>query len=130
MSRAALRQLVEETLAPFAARLALSRARSAQVTQALVAFQRLCEPGGTPRARVQLSRRPYFADGLALFELMVEATGEGREALAAWQAAASHQGRVEEMPPDAPAGGEVRRRRRRRRRRRGGAGGGAARETG
>src|SRR5690606_18916719 len=38
MTRAALRQLIDETVAPFAARLALSRARNQQVTQALVAF--------------------------------------------------------------------------------------------
>jgi hypothetical protein len=145
MSRAALRQLVDETVAPFATRLALSRARSVQLTQALVAFQRLCEPGWTPRSRLQLAHRPYFADGLALFELMVEATGEGRDALASWQAAASQRDRLEasrseELPAEASeegaaaggggAAGEVRRRRRRRRRRRGGAGGGAARETG
>ncbi|HEV8632256.1 MAG TPA: polynucleotide adenylyltransferase PcnB [Thermoanaerobaculia bacterium] len=140
MSRSALRQLVDETVAPFAARLALSRARASQLNHALVAFHRLCEPGWTPRARVQMARRAYFEDGLALFELMVEATGEGREALAAWQAAATQRGRLDESakPPSpgasAAAGGLVvgakgeggggeaplaRRRRRRRRRRRG-----------
>jgi poly(A) polymerase len=142
MSRAALRQLVDETVAPFAARLALSRARSSQLNHALVAFHRLCEPGWAPRGRLQMARRPYFDDGLALFELMVEATGDGGEALSAWQAAAQHRGRIEELPPSGPpeaahgeatagAPGEApaaRRSRRRRRRRRGG--GGAARGTG
>ena len=138
MSRAALRQLVDETVAPFSARLALSRARSSQLNHALVAFHRLCEPGWAPRGRLQMARRPYFDDGLALFELMVEATGDGREVLAAWQAAAQHRGRVEELPlPEEPrtaataaAPGEApaaRRSRRRRRRRRGG---GAARGAG
>ncbi len=137
MSRAALRQLVDETVTPFAARLALSRARAAQLNHALVAFHRLCEPAWTPRGRVQMARRAYFDDGLALFELMVEATGEGREALAAWQAAARQRGHVEELPPPEPddaappvagATGEppaARRSRRRRRRRRGGASRGA-----
>src|SRR6185503_2955848 len=45
MSRAALRQLVDETVTPFSARLALSRARASQLNHALVAFHRLCEPG-------------------------------------------------------------------------------------
>ena len=85
MSRAALRQLIDETVAPFAARLALSRARSAQLNHALVASHRLCEPGWQPRGRVQMARRAYFYDGLALFEMMVEATGGGREVLAAWR---------------------------------------------
>jgi poly(A) polymerase len=135
MSRAALRQLVDETVAPLAARLALSRARSTQLTQALVAFQRLCEPGWKPRARQQFTHRPYFEDALALFGLMVEATGEGRAALEPWQrAAAGRRERAEtetvsEEPltdggtavPVAVGAGDARRRRRRRRRRRGGA---------
>jgi poly(A) polymerase len=125
MSRAALRQLIDDTVAPFAARLALSRARNQQLTQALVAFHRMCEPGWMPRGRLQFAHRPYFEDSLALFELMVEATGEGREALAAWQAAAvrSDEALLEE-PPEAPLSTEAaaRHRRRRRRRRRGGPG--------
>jgi poly(A) polymerase len=140
MSRAALRQLVDETVTPFAARLALSRARSSQLNHAVVAFHRLCEPGWARRGRLQMARRPYFDDGMALFELMVEATGEGREALNAWQEAAQHRGRVEELPaPEPPdraaevtAIGELpAARRSRRRRRRGRRGrGGAARGTG
>ena len=128
MTRSALRQLIDETVAPFAARLALSRARSMQLTQALVAFHRMCEPGWTPRGRLQFAHRPYFDDALALFELMVEATGEGREALAAWQAAAERsQEALDEEPPEAPLAGEAaRRHRRRRRRRRRGAGGAAS----
>ena len=138
MSRAALRQLVDETVAPFSTRLALSRARSSQLNHALVAFHRLCEPGWAPRGRAQMARRPYFDDGLALFELMVAATGGGGEVLSAWQAAAQQRGRIEELPPAdephaaavAPGPGEApaaRRSRRRRRRRRGG---GAARGAG
>ncbi|HEV8240651.1 MAG TPA: polynucleotide adenylyltransferase PcnB [Thermoanaerobaculia bacterium] len=139
MSRAALRQLVDETVAPFATRLALSRARASQLNHALVAFHRLCEPGWAPRGRAQMARRPYFDDGLALFELMVEATGDGGEPLAAWQAAAQQRGRIEELPPPdepvaagAAAAGEApgARRSRRRRRRRRGRGGGAARDAG
>ena len=98
----------------------------------------LCEPGWAPRGRLQMARRPYFDDGLALFELMVDATGGGREVLGDWQAAAQQRGRIEELPPPdetrvetgaAAAGtaGAARRSRRRRRRRRGG---GAARGAG
>ena len=54
-----------------------------------------------------MARRPYFDDGLALFELMVEATGDGREALVPWQAAAQHRGRVEEPPPPDEARAEA-----------------------
>ena len=127
MTRAALRQLIDETVAPFTARLALSRARTMQVTQALVAFHRLCEPGWTPRGRLQFAHRPYFDDALALFELMVEATGDGREALAPWQAAAERsQEALEEEPPEAPLASAAHRRRRRRRPRRRGSGGSAS----
>jgi poly(A) polymerase len=144
MSRAALRQLVDETVAPFATRLSLSRARASQLNHALVAFHRLCEPGWQPRGRVQMARRAYFDDGLALFETMVEATGEGREALAEWVAAAQQRGRVEELPPPpggpepaaaaapgtAVAAGEAPAVRRKRRRRRRGRRGGVARDAG
>jgi poly(A) polymerase len=128
MTRAALRRLTDEIVAPFAQRLALSRARASQLESALLAFHRMCEPGWKPRGRLQLAHRAYFADALALFELMAEATGEGREALAVWQEAAAQRARLPERPArteevesagppivgDAPA---VRRRRRRRRRR-------------
>ena len=141
MSRAALRQLVDETVAPLAARLALSRARATQLTQALVAFQRLVEPGWKPRGRQQFAHRPYFDDALALFELMAEATGEGRDALQPWQAVAAARRERGEGPAQepaeevaagvgaVPAAGDARRRRRRRRRRRGGTGA-AARDAG
>jgi len=141
MSRAALRQLVDETVAPLAARLALSRARGTQLTQALVAFQRLVEPGWKPRGRQQFAHRPYFDDALALFELMAEATGEGRDALEPWQRVAAArrergEGAAQEPAEDdapgvaaVPAAGDARRRRRRRRRRRGGTGA-AARDAG
>jgi poly(A) polymerase len=127
MTRAALRQLTDETVGPFAARLALSRARSMQVTQARVAFHRLCEPGWTPRGRLQFAHRPYCDDALALFELMVEATGDGREALAAWQAAgARSREALAEESPEAPLAAGARRSRRRRRGRRRESGGTAS----
>jgi poly(A) polymerase len=126
MSRTALAALVGETVAPFAARFALSRERAQHVERTLTGFLRLCEPGGTEATRARLARRPYFDDALALFALMVEATDDGHEALAAWRAAAARQGRddTEERVVggggrEAADGERPRRRRRRRGRRRG-----------
>lgn len=58
-------------------------------------------------------RHPLFSESLTVFELSVEATGEGREALEAWKT-----GAAPEVRQDAPGPGG----RRRRRRRRGGGG--------
>jgi poly(A) polymerase len=108
-----LLQLVGEAVDPFVARFALSQARSTQVRQTIVTFNRMCEPHWTPQARAQLALRPSFHDSLTLFEILAEATGEGHEALRAWQAA----GHRRPPPPPSP---EPRKRpapRRRRRRR-------------
>ena len=88
MSRDALGVLIEEEVAPFLARFTVSNLKSQQVLHALVGFQRLCEPGWKPPERVRFARRPFFDDALVLFEVLVQATGEGAEALADWQAAA------------------------------------------
>jgi poly(A) polymerase len=114
MRRSDIRRLTEEALEPFGERFALSKKRSSQMLNALVAFHRMCEPGGSPRGRVQLAQRPYFEDALHLFELMVEATGEGHRALERWQAATRHRAHLEEAPSEEVA---TRRRRPRRRRR-------------
>ncbi len=84
--------------------------------QALIGFQRLCEPRWSTHERVRFARKPYFDDALLLFDILVRATGEGHEALASWQAAARRR-----PPLKAPAESEAReapaRPRRRRRRR-------------
>jgi tRNA nucleotidyltransferase/poly(A) polymerase len=113
MSRPAIEVMIQEELAPFFARLTLSNLRSQQVFHALLGFQRLCEPNATPHERLKLARKPYFDDSLLLFEILVLATGEGQEALEAWQAAARRR-----PPLKAPAESEARERPRRRRRRR------------
>jgi poly(A) polymerase len=88
MSRPAIETMIQEEIAPFFSRLTLSNLRAQQVFHALMGFQRLCEPSWTPHERLKLARKPYFDDALLLFEILVQATGEGGEALAAWQAAA------------------------------------------
>jgi poly(A) polymerase len=117
MSRDAIEVMIAEEVAPFFARLTVSNLRSQQVLHALVGFQRLCEPRWTSHERVRLARKPYFDDSMLLFEILVQATGEGHEALAEWQAAARRR-----PPLKAPAESEARETRprpRRRRRRRG-----------
>jgi poly(A) polymerase len=113
MSRSAIETMIREEVEPFLARLTLSNLRGQQIIQALVGFQRLCEPRWSPHERAQFARRAYFDDALQLFELLVEATGEGHEALAAWQEAARRRARL--APP---AEGVAARRPKRRRRRR------------
>jgi poly(A) polymerase len=88
MSRAAIEELVAEETAPFLARFTLSNLKAQQIRQALVGFYRLCEPRWTIPERVRFARRAFFDDALLLFELLVEATGEGSTALADWQQAA------------------------------------------
>jgi len=88
ISRFRLQKLIEENVAPFFARFTLSQLKSTQVVQAILAFSRMCEPAWTAGERVRFASRPSFADGLWLFELLVEATGEGGETLASWRDAA------------------------------------------
>jgi poly(A) polymerase len=117
MSRSEIEVMVQEEIQPFLSRLTVSNLKSQQITQALIGFQRLCEPGWKLPDRVRFARKPYFDNALLLFEILVEATGEGGEALREWQAAARRR-----APLKAPAGEpEARPRPRRRRRRRPGA---------
>jgi poly(A) polymerase len=120
MSRAEVEGLVREEVAPMLERFTLSNVRAQQIIQALIGFQRLCEPHWTFPERVRLARKPFFDDALLLFKILVEATGEGGEALVEWQSAA------ERRPPlkvPAESEGRPRRPRPRRRRRRPGAAG-------
>jgi poly(A) polymerase len=114
MSRSAIEVMIQEEVAPLFARLTLSNLRAQQVLHALIGFQRLCEPRWSRHERVRFARKPYFDDALLLFEILVQATGEGHEALAEWQAAARRR-----PPLRAPEESAARPRPRRRRRRRG-----------
>jgi poly(A) polymerase len=131
ISRTALGVLVAEVAQPLSERFTLSRERTQHVERALTGFLRMCEPGWDDRGRNRLAGRPFFADALALFEMMVTATGEGAEPLAGWQGAAGRRaaggGGEDEGDEDggrSGGGGRRRRRRRRRPRRRGRGGGG------
>lgn len=113
MSRSAIEVMVEEEISPFLSRFTVSNLKSQQITQALIGFQRMLEPVDKLSERVRLARRSWFNDALILFEILVEATGEGQEALAEWQVAARRR-----PPLKAPEDSEARPRPRRRRRRR------------
>lgn len=112
MSRAAIDKLVERATAPFIQRFALSNARAQSVLGALSGFQRLCEPRWNDDSRRRFASRKHFSEALALFEIMVEATGGGHEALETWR-------QVDRLPRDSRATPPPRRRRRQRRSRRG-----------
>jgi poly(A) polymerase len=124
LRRSELAHLVEEASEPFFGRYSLSRDRTRQTTEALIGFLRLCESPRSVAERVRVATRAYFQDALWLFELLAEATGEGFEELAQWQAAARRRpvlassgeptATPEPAPAEQPPG--VRRRRRRRRR--------------
>jgi poly(A) polymerase len=111
MSRAAIETMIRDEIQPFLSRLTVSNLRTQQIFQALVGFQRLCEPGWNLSERIRFARRSFFKDALALFEILVEATGEGHEALAQWLSAQQRSA----VPQAAET--EARRPRRRRRRR-------------
>lgn len=112
VKRRRLERLVEDVVADFSSRYALSAVRRGRVVRTLETFQRLCEPHRGPRAVQQLVRREAFGPALDLFALLTAATGSGDEALEVWrEAAASAPSRNATPAPKRP----VRRRRRRRR---------------
>jgi poly(A) polymerase len=113
MTRPEIEVMIQEEIAPFFQRLTLSNLRAQQVYHALLGFQRLCEPNASNHERLKLARKPYFDDALLLFEILVQATREGGEALASWQAAARRRPPLKALPES-----EARERPRRRRRRR------------
>jgi poly(A) polymerase len=105
-------QSIEDLLAGFVQSARLPR-RIAERCRLLLLAQRTLT--GERRRRSQSFRRhPLFNEALAVFELSVEATGEFRDALAAWKAGEVPPQRTEVASADSDA---VRKRRRRRRRR-------------
>lgn len=119
MTRAALGRLTEEVVAPLASRLTISRDRAQRIERAITGFLRLCEPGWSTPERTRFARRPFFAESLLLFEVMVGATGEGHEVLAVWRRAGARARHGEGRSEAEETERRPRRRRRRRRRRRG-----------
>lgn len=110
--RRRLQQLVDDVVADFGVRFALSAARRFRMRRALETFQRLCEPGRNPKVTQSLARREEFGPALELFALLATATGSGSEALENWQRVA------QAAPPPTSASTRPRPRRRRRRPRR------------
>lgn len=117
LSRQQIEGLIEDAISRFRGRYNLSRARSQEMRLALQGFFRLCEPSWKPKARVHYTRKPYYKDARLLFELLVQATGEGREVLDQWFAA-EKQARSKKSSKSSGGSGAPRRRRRRRRRKR------------
>ncbi|MEM9291526.1 MAG: polynucleotide adenylyltransferase PcnB [Acidobacteriota bacterium] len=109
LRRQEIEDRVIHCLESFLQRFALSNAKSQGLRACLVDFQRLCEPRWTPGQRRRFVNRRAFHDALFLFEVMVEATGEGEVELEQWKEIAPPRPKVEAKP----------RNRRRRRRRRG-----------
>ena len=123
LSRAELARMVAEVIEPFCRRFALSKERTRLTSEALVGFLRLCEAPKSGAERLAVAARSYFPDALFLFELLADATREGFEELAQWQAAARRRPvlaaraeRAEGAGEGAGAAAPERRRRRRRRR--------------
>jgi poly(A) polymerase len=116
--RASVAGVIEDLLAGFVESARLPR-RIAERCRMLLLMQRTLS-GERRRKTAAFRRHPLFNEALAVFTMTVEATGEGREALEAWQSG-------EAPPPRAGANGAgesdgPRRKRRRRRRRRSGNG--------
>lgn len=110
--------LVEELSDALFQRFAVSRDRSRSALEALEGFLRLCEAPARVEERLRTAARPEFPAALWLFELLVEATGEGFEELAQWQAARERRPVLaKDASVATPAAGAraVRRRRRRKR---------------
>lgn len=115
MSLERFREVVDSTVEPFLQRFALANYKRSNLVQALEGFHRLCDQRFTPGQRVRFASKSYFDDALALFEILVRATGEGHDALEHWQAASRQRPRR----PQPQVETKRRRRPRRRRRRRG-----------
>ncbi len=115
LRRIEVEEIVQATIEPFLERFALSNAKAIAASRALVLFQRMCEPVWSPAGRLALAERRAFTDALALFELMVLATGEGDEELGFWRQALAGRSAAPPPEPEAAEVPAIRRRRRRRR---------------
>jgi poly(A) polymerase len=109
--RPSVAQAIEDLLRQFVQSARLPR-RIAERTRMILLAQRTL--AGDRRRRGSLAsfrRHPLFSEALTVFELSVEATGEGAEALAAWKSGGSP---AIKATADAASGQRRRRRRRRR----------------
>ncbi len=112
VQRRRLQRLVDDVVADFSTRFALSAERRGRIMRTLETFQRLCEPNHSPKTVHNLVRREAFGPAVELFALLSSATGGGGEALEHWR------GIAESAPSRSPADTTKRPAPRRRRRRR------------
>ena len=112
VERRRLLRLVDDVVADFSTRFALSAERRGRIIRTLETFQRLCEPNHSPKTVHSLVRREAFGPAVELFSLLSAATGGGGEALERWR------GVAESAPSRSPADTTKRRTRQGRRRRR------------
>ncbi|WP_164017378.1 polynucleotide adenylyltransferase PcnB [Pyxidicoccus trucidator] len=118
--RPSVSQVVEDLLAGFVQSARLPR-RIAERCRMLLLAQRTLS-GERRRRSAAFKRHPLFNEALAVFEMTVEATGEGREQLEAWKAGEVPPPRADASDEGSEGGGQRKRRRRRRRRRPAGGG--------
>ncbi|MBZ4417068.1 polynucleotide adenylyltransferase PcnB [Myxococcus sp. RHSTA-1-4] len=118
--RPSVSQVVEDLLAGFVQSARLPR-RIAERCRMLLLAQRTLS-GERRRRSAAFKRHPLFNEALTVFEMTVEATGEGREQLEAWKAGEVPPPRAGAIDEGPDAGGQRKRRRRRRRRRPSGGG--------
>lgn len=88
LSKSQLGKLASDTVGGFAVRLTLPNAKSRQALTAMNVFLRLCEQVGDRHGVQKVVRRPGFRDGLEIYSVLVEATGDGKQELGEWQAIA------------------------------------------
>lgn len=110
LSRSGLRRLVEEVCGSFFGRFTIARVKADEVAEAMLAFHRLGETQWDAAEQARFTRKTAFADALLLFEILVEATGEGGDLLAHWRALAEVAGPAVARPRPRRRGGRRRRR--------------------
>lgn len=111
LSRPALEKLTFQTIEPFFERFVLSKLKREKVIEAITGFYRLCEPEWTENSRRHFAHRRFFDDSLALFDLLVDSTGEGEEILDRWKIAFQGVKRSQKQHQRRAKGGRRRRRR-------------------
>ena len=86
LRRGAQRALIQDQLAPFAAKLALPRQRSWEIGEGLSLFFRLGESWKNREEQVRFATRAVFDDALDMLEIMTLATGGSEGTLSEWKA--------------------------------------------
>lgn len=119
LTRRQLVDLIDESTTDFCDRFTVSGQRRDGIRQALETFFDFARPDLQPGERARIARRGSFDDALLLFELMVEATGEGGDELERWRDVRRRTARSSGSPPRAEKRNRGRRRGRGRRGRRG-----------